>query len=46
MRHDFVLLSWSFRAHEQSHSRSSEIYAEAKKLSREELIEHDHEYDS
>ncbi len=34
-----------FRAHDQSHPRSDEIYAEAEKISKE-LIEHGHIYDS
>ncbi|CAF1464338.1 unnamed protein product [Rotaria sordida] len=46
-------LSWTivneqlfqFRAHDRSHPRSSEIYAELEKISKE-LIEHGHEYDS
>ncbi|CAM4816940.1 unnamed protein product [Rotaria magnacalcarata] len=46
-------LSWTaingrlfkFRAHDQSHPQSSEIYAEAEKISNE-LIEHGHQYDS
>ncbi|CAF5115099.1 unnamed protein product, partial [Rotaria sp. Silwood1] len=45
-------LSWTvvngklflFRAHEQTHPRSSEIYAEIEKISKE-LLEHGHEYD-
>ncbi|CAF3153144.1 unnamed protein product, partial [Rotaria sp. Silwood2] len=36
---------YEFRAHDQSHPRSSEIYAEVEKMSKE-LIEHGHEYDS
>ncbi|CAF4227150.1 unnamed protein product [Adineta steineri] len=46
-------LSWTvinrqisqFRAHDQSHPRSNEIYAEVKKISRE-LLQHGHQYDS
>ncbi|CAF0912851.1 unnamed protein product [Adineta steineri] len=34
-----------FRAHDQSHPRSTEIYAEVKKISRE-LLQHGHQYDS
>lgn len=34
-----------FRPHDKSHPRSSEIYTEAKKISKE-LIEHGHKYDS
>ncbi|CAF0878292.1 unnamed protein product [Adineta steineri] len=33
-----------FRAHDQSHPRSKEIYDELKKISKE-LIEHGHKYD-
>ncbi|CAM4958738.1 unnamed protein product [Rotaria socialis] len=48
-----VGLSWTvvfgqlyeFRAHDQSHPRSSEIYVEMEKISKE-LIEHGHQYDS
>ncbi|CAF4050201.1 unnamed protein product [Rotaria magnacalcarata] len=48
-----VGLSWTvvlgqlyeFRAHDQTHPRSSEIYAEMEKISKE-LIEHGHQYDS
>ncbi|UJR34389.1 hypothetical protein I4U23_021797 [Adineta vaga] len=36
---------YQFRAHDQSHPRSDEIYAEIKKMSQE-LIEHGHQYDS
>ncbi|CAF1290154.1 unnamed protein product [Rotaria sordida] len=36
---------YEFRAHDRSHPRSSEIYAELEKIS-EELIKHGHEYDS
>ncbi|CAF0725107.1 unnamed protein product [Adineta steineri] len=46
-------LSWTvingqisqFRAHDQSHPRSNEIYAEVKKISKE-LLQHGHQYDS
>ncbi len=34
-----------FRAHDQSHPRSTEIYAEVEKISKE-LIKHGHQYDS
>ena len=34
-----------FRAHDQSHPRSDEIYAESEKISKE-LVEHGHKYDS
>ena len=34
-----------FRAHDQSHNRSTEIYAELEKISKE-LLEHGHKYDS
>jgi hypothetical protein len=41
----FVLLLKRFKAHDQSHPRSAEIYAELNRLSKE-LKEHGHEYDS
>ena len=34
-----------FRAHDRSHPRSSEIYAELKQISKE-LVQHGHHYDS
>ncbi|CAF1282461.1 unnamed protein product [Adineta ricciae] len=37
--------SKEFRAHDRSHPRSNEIYAELEKIS-EELVEHNHAYDS
>ncbi|CAF1242654.1 unnamed protein product [Rotaria sordida] len=36
---------FQFRAHDQSHSRSTEIYAELEKISKE-LIEYNYEYHS
>ncbi|CAF0889915.1 unnamed protein product [Adineta steineri] len=37
--------AFEFRAHDQSHPRSTEIYAEIKKISKQ-LIQHGHQYDS
>ncbi len=40
-----MILFQRFRAHDQSHPRSQEIYAEAEKISKQ-LIQHGHKYDS